>query len=112
MPNLTSPTEPSDAEIIAAYTSGRTVEEIVATCGLSYRQVRSRLLDAEVTMRPQQRQVQPTPPGLVEAYQSGLSIRATGAQFGLSYSATRNMLLRAGTSLRSRGQEPAFEVRS
>ena len=28
-------------------------------------------------MRPQRRQVQPTPPGLVEAYRSGLSIRAT-----------------------------------
>jgi hypothetical protein len=72
---------------------------------LSYRQVRSRLLDAGVTMRPQQRQTQPTPPGLVEAYRSGLSIRATGVQFGLSYSATRNMLLRAGIGLRSRGAE-------
>lgn len=106
MPDPNSPTEPDDAELVAAYTGGRTIEELVAACGLSYRHIRSRLLSAGATMRPQQRRMQPTPPGLVEAYCSGLTLRATAAQFGLSYNVTRRMLLDAGIGLRSRGAAP------
>ena len=111
MSEPTSPTEPDDAELVAAYAAGRTVDELVAACGLSYRETRRRLIDAGVTMRPQQRQTRPAPPGLVEAYRSGLSIRATGAQFGVSYNVTRRMLLQAGIGLRSRGAAPIARTR-
>ncbi|MFI5588145.1 recombinase zinc beta ribbon domain-containing protein [Amycolatopsis sp. NPDC051758] len=39
----TSPTDPDDAELVAAYTAGHTVDELVAACNLSYRQVHTRL---------------------------------------------------------------------
>ena len=99
----TSPTDPDDAELVAAYTAGHTVDELVAACNLSYRQVHTRLVDAGVIMRPQQRRMRPTPPGLIAAYRSGLSIRPTGRQFGLTYNTTRRMLLDAGIDLRRRG---------
>ncbi len=98
------------AELVAAYTDGQTLEGLSAAYGLSYRQVRERLLDAGVTLRPAKIPLRPTPPGLVTAYCSGLSLRATAAQFGLSYNATRDMLLRAGVGLRSPGAPPASQA--
>lgn len=108
MPDTDYPLDIEDAEIVAAYLAGQTIEKLAASYNLSYRNVRTRLVNAGVTLRPQQKQMVPTPPGLVAAYCSGLSIRQTGTQFGLSYNVARRMLLQAGIGLRSRGQAPSL----
>ncbi|SRR6266496_5240871 len=102
MPDPNSPTDPTD-ELVAAYTTGQTLEALAAAHGVSYHQVRNTLLAAGATMRPPQKQTQAAPPGLVDAYWHGLTIRAVGAQFGLSYGVTRRMLLASGIGLRPRG---------
>lgn len=106
------PPDPPPAEIpddvvrdlVADYTSGETIESLVARHPYSYRKIRTALIDAGVTLRPPRIPLPPTPPGLVNAYLDGRSIRQLATRYGMSYNQTRNILLAEGVELRRRGQ--------
>ncbi|MEU7786505.1 hypothetical protein [Amycolatopsis sp. NPDC049159] len=89
-------------ELVADYVAGETIESLVARHPYSYRKIRTALIDAGVTLRPQRIQLPPTPPGLVNAYLDGRTIRQLAATYGMSYGQTRNILLAEGVELRRR----------
>ncbi|MGW5718363.1 helix-turn-helix domain-containing protein [Amycolatopsis sp. NPDC003865] len=91
-------------ELVEHYAAGDTIEGLVARYPFSYRKIRTVLLDAGITLRPQRIPLPPTPPGMVEAYLEGRSIRQLADTYGLSYNQTRNVLLAEGVELRRRGQ--------
>lgn len=94
----------STAELVRRYLEGGTIEGLAEDLGMSYRKVRTALLDAGVTLRPAKVQRPPTPPGLVNAYLSGRNIRQLAETYGLSYSQVRRILLAEGVTLRPRGR--------
>ena len=92
-----------DIDVVEAYRGGRTMDQLVADTGLSFREVRKRVIGAGVETRPQAPAAAPAPPGLVRHYERGATIRATAKAYGQSYGLTRRMLLNAGVVLRPRG---------
>ncbi|AUI57286.1 hypothetical protein [Amycolatopsis sp. BJA-103] len=91
-------------ELVRLYNEGETIENLAARFGLSYRNARTALLAAGVTLRPPKIQLPPTPPGLVNAYLAGRSIRQLADIHGMSYNQTRRILLAEGVVLRPRGR--------
>ncbi|MEU3764304.1 helix-turn-helix domain-containing protein [Amycolatopsis keratiniphila] len=85
---------------------GDTIEGLAERYQLSYRAVRTALLRAGVTLRPQKVRLPPTPPGMVNAYNDGRSIRQLAATHGMSYCQTRRVLLAEGVQLRPTGRQP------
>ncbi|GAB3149695.1 hypothetical protein GCM10027258_46580 [Amycolatopsis stemonae] len=91
-------------DLVKRYSDGETIESLAAELPLSYRKVRTTLIDAGVALRPPKIRLPATPPGLVNAYEHGQTIRQVAATYGMSYNQTRNILLAEGVQLRSRGQ--------
>ncbi|MGW4131745.1 helix-turn-helix domain-containing protein [Amycolatopsis japonica] len=94
----------SATELVRRYREGETIEGIAENLGVSYRKVRTTLLEAGVTLRPPKVRLPPTPPGLVHAYLSGRNIRQLAETYGMTYSQTRRILLAEGVILRPRGR--------
>ncbi|WP_235783766.1 helix-turn-helix domain-containing protein [Amycolatopsis orientalis] len=94
----------STGELVRRYREGATIEGLAEDLGMSYRRVRTTLLEAGVVLRPAKVQRPPTPPGLVNAYLSGRNIRQLAEAYGMSYSQARRILLAEGVALRPRGR--------
>ncbi|MFC9253049.1 helix-turn-helix domain-containing protein [Amycolatopsis thailandensis] len=94
----------SAAELVRRYNDGATIEGLSEELGMSYRKVRTTLLEAGVVLRPARIQLPPTPPGLVNAYLAGRNIRQLAEIYDMSYSQTRRILLAEGVALRPRGR--------
>ncbi len=94
-------------DLIRHYENGETIAGLTQqNHHLSYRKVRTLLLDAGVTLRPPKIPLPPAPPGLANAYRDGLSIRNLAKKHGMSYNQTRRVLLALGVELRPRGRAP------
>jgi transposase-like protein len=98
-----------EAELVASYEAGATVEELAEQHGCSVTTIRSVLGDAGVTLRSRgpRSPLEGREAELAAAYEGGATVRDLAARFEANQRTIRKVLAERGVAMRPPGRKPA-----
>ena len=99
----------SEAELVAAYESGATVEELAEQHGCSVTTVRAVLAGEGVELRARgpRSPLEGREAEVTAAYQGGATVRDLAGRFGANQRTIRKVLTDAGVTMRPPGRKPS-----